>query len=346
MLHRAPATRRRSFGFTVAMTLALAPTPLTANDSVGHLAAGGLVFGRTDAIEMRTEDLHISTSEVRVRYTFHNRTDQDVTTIVAFPLPDAQAPSEENNVVVPAPDDPANFMGFQTKVDGKVVDMEVEQKAIAIGIDRTSALGRLALPVSPLAPGLSERLATLPETTLDLLRTQGIVDFEILDAGTGLKRHVRPLWSVRTIYYWTQIFPAGRDLIVEHRYKPSVGGSAQTSVGAPYASKEQTKEYDDRYCMTDGFVAAARALQKQAQSNSSTILTEQRLEYVLTTGANWAGAIRQFRLTVDKGAPENLVSFCMDGVRKLSPTEFAVEKSDFYPTRNLEILILRPIRTQ
>ena len=32
--------------------------------------------------------------------------------------------------------------------------------------------------------------------------------------------------------------------------------------------------------------------------------------------------IGRFRLVVDKGAPGNLVSFCGEGVRKISPTRF------------------------
>lgn len=58
-------------------------------------------------------------------------------TIVAFPLPDVTAPSGTNNFVIPAPDEPANFMQFETLVDGIPVAMSMEQKALAIGIDRT-----------------------------------------------------------------------------------------------------------------------------------------------------------------------------------------------------------------
>lgn len=336
---------KRSFLAVAAMML-IGGSAVDANDSVGHLAAGGLVFGRTDAIEMREEDLFLSTREVRVGYKFHNRTQKDVATIVAFPLPDVTAPSGTNNFVIPAPDEPANFMQFETLVDGIPVAMSMEQKALAIGIDRTGELKDLGLAVSPLEKGVSERLGQLSEATLERLREQGMVEFDVFDAGQGMKRHVRPLWSVRTIYYWTQTFPAGNDVIVEHRYTPSVGGSAQTIVGASYATKEQLARYDDRHCLTAGFVAAAKRLQSKASGNGGTILTEQRLEYILTTGANWLGTIGKFRLTVDKGSADNLVSFCMDGVRKISPTQFVVEKQDFYPEKNLDILILRPVQAR
>ena len=51
------------------------------------------------------------------------------------------------------------------------------------------------------------------------------------------------------------------------------------------------------------------------------MLMEQRLDYVLTTGGNWAlGTIGDFKLTIDKGDPENLVSFCGENVKKTGPT--------------------------
>ena len=67
---------------------------------------------------------------------------------------------------------------------------------------------------------------------------------------------------------------------------------------------------------------------------------ERRIAYVLTTGANWAGPIGDFHLVVDKGAPDSLVSFCGDGVKKISPTQFELRHANFTPSRDLNILIL------
>ena len=50
-------------------------------------------------------------------------------------------------------------------------------------------------------------------------------------------------------------------------------------------------------------------------------------------------------MVVDKGAAANIVSFCADGVRKISPTQFEVRHTDFTPTRDVSILILAPYRT-
>ena len=55
------------------------------------------------------------------------------------------------------------------------------------------------------------------------------------------------------------------------------------------------------------------------------------------------GPIEKFTLTIDKGDPKNLVSFCWDGaVKKVGPTTFKMEAKDWYPPwdHELEILIL------
>ena len=326
----------------VAVALAL-PDAALANDSSAHLAAGGLVLSRSDAIEMASEDLFVSTAEIRVRYRFVNRTAKDVTTLVAFPLPDISAPSEEHNFVVPEPDEATNFLDFHTTVDSRPVTMQVEQRALALGIDRTDLLKSLSLPIAPHTRGVVERLDALPAATQKELGQLGVIDYEEFDIGKGWERHARPLWLARTTYYWTQTFPANKEVVVEHRYRPSVGGSAQSMVGAEFATKEAMRDYAERYCMDAAFVRAAEAMQQRRPKSGTMIATEQRLEYILTTGANWAGSIRSFHLTVDKGDPQNLVSFCMDGVRKVSPTRFEATRENFWPERNLEVLLLVPV---
>jgi len=44
---------------------------------------------------------------------------------------------------------------------------------------------------------------------------------------------------------------------------------------------------------------------------------------------------------IDKGAPENLVSFCGEHVEKSGPTQFRMRVSNFIPMRNLAVLILK-----
>jgi hypothetical protein len=43
---------------------------------------------------------------------------------------------------------------------------------------------------------------------------------------------------------------------------------------------------------------------------------------------------------VDKGKPQNLVSFCAESVKKISPTQFEMKKTNFEPKDDLNILIV------
>ena len=64
---------------------------------------------------------------------------------------------------------------------------------------------------------------------------------------------------------------------------------------------------------------------KAHEAGKGPYYTENWMSYVLSTGANWSGPIGHFSLTVDKGVPENFVSFCGQGVKKVGPTTFRME---------------------
>ena len=67
-------------------------------------------------VEMRSEDLFISAKEVSVRYRFFNTSDQDVTVLVAFPMPEIKVDGPDDNISVPT-EDPVNFLAFATTVE-------------------------------------------------------------------------------------------------------------------------------------------------------------------------------------------------------------------------------------
>ncbi len=314
--------------------------PAAANDSSAELAAGGLVFVRNEAIEMRSEDLFVSTRLVRVKYRFVNRTDQDVTNLVAFPMPDITIDSPEYNISFPT-EDPVRLLDFTTEVNGAPVATQVEQRVTAHGLDRTALLTTMGLPLAPHLRSTNMALDALPSDRWDELVRLGLAEVvEYDDTGTGMKRHLEARWTLHTTFYWEQRFPAGAETLVEHRYVPSVGLSVGSMIGQPGAASDPyTRPTIEKYCVDKSFLAAAERAAKKAVDNGG-YLAEQRVGYILTTGANWAGPIGEFRLVVDKGSPDNLVSFCAEGVTKIGPTLFEVRKTDFVPTENLDVLIL------
>lgn len=309
--------------------------PALANDTSAALGAGGLQFKRTSAIEMVSEDLFVSMDEVRVRYVFRNRTAKDVTLRVAFPLPELKSDMQELPLNIPEAGD-ANFVAFKTTVDGVAIPLKNERLARHKGKDVTPMLVAAGAPLNPLQPDFSDRIAKLSAADRAKLIKVGLIGEDEIDRGNGQEPYYRPAWDLRTTYYREQTFPARRDIVVEHVYRPIVGGTVMPvmSSSAEYWKDEQPR-YKRDYCIDDAFVAAGRKLNPERTQ-------ERWIDYVLKTGANWAGPIGQFRLVVDKGVPENLVSFCGSGVKKLSPTQFEMRAKNFLPSKDLHVLILTP----
>lgn len=302
-----------------------------ANDSTAELGAGGLQLVRNSVVEVLSEDLHVSADQVRVRYRFRNKAAQDQDFLVAFPLPavDATVP-EAVNVMLPKPGD--DFVGFELTVDGRAVQPSIFQRVTALGLDRTADLKALGLPLNPLTEMLHERLKALPAPQKAELNRLGLMLPE--DQG-GLAS-----WKLETTYHWPMTFPAGREVVVEHRYRPVTG----FAFFGPHSLDDDALRR--RYCMDDAFVRAARSKLATIKESQEPYLEERRISYILTTANNWAAPIKSFRLVVDKSEPDALVSFCASNVRRLSPTQFEVTATDFTAERELEVLIARPRKGQ
>lgn len=312
----------------------------TANDTTANLAAGGLVFAKTDAIEMLSEDLYVSADRITVRYAFRNISDAPVTTTVAFPMPDIRIEPYGGDVSIPS-DDPDNPLGFETLIDGESVPMSLEQKAFVDGVEVTATVAALGLPLAPQSEAARIALDALPAESKARVLAEGIAIEDTYDAGKGWEHHLAPNWTLRAIYHWEQDFPPGETVLVEHGYQPSVGGSVATILGQDWADEADIADLRQRYCIEDNFLRAVE--RRTGQSAPGAIAFQERwLDYILVTGANWAKPIGTFRLVVDKGAPENLVSFCASGVEKIGPTTFQVEKRDYVPEEDLRVLILVP----
>jgi Domain of unknown function (DUF4424) len=326
---------------TALMLAACAAMPAMANDTSAELATGGLLFVQNDKVEMRSEDLAISAKEVAVRYRFFNKATSDVTVLVAFPMPEVRIEEQDQNISLPT-EDPVNLLGFTTTINGKPVKTQVEQHVFAAGIDRTQLLTSLGIPLAPHLKATNDALDRLPREKWDELVRIGLGEIEQYDIGTGMTKHLSARWSLRTTFYWEQTFPAKAETVIEHRYRPSVGGSSQTSLGSPSSLKEPWyDEYKRKYCLDSDFYASIDRLRKAAKSEFGPPYSEQRIDYILRTGANWSGPIGQFHLTIDKGDASSLLSFCGQGVKKTGDTKFEMSKTDFSPDGDLAVLILK-----
>jgi len=328
----------------VLLTAGLAGSAAIANDTSAALGTGGLQFVQSDSVQMRSEDLFVSEREIRVRYVFRNTADRDITSIVAFPMPDIAFTEEEIDIPNRAAD---NFLDFKTVVNGQAVDAAMERRVFALGLERTRLLEDLKVPLMPLLRETASALDALPEEKKADLVSLGIARVEEYDDGKGMQKHLIPFnWRLKTTYFWSQTFPAGKDIVIEHRYRPSVGRSVQgtryNAVPTTPGEAEELRRMTTTYCI-DGTFKAAVSRAPKAKSHGGAAFSEARISYVLKTGSNWLGSISDFTLTIDKGAPENLVSFCGADVKKTGTTTFQIKATHFYPQQDLDVLILKPL---
>ena len=322
--------------------------PALADDGIAGLANGGLVLEKTDKVELRSEELYLSTKEIRISYRFFNKTSQDLPVTIAFPMPDITG-GPEMGVDIPNPNN-VNFLNFKTKVDGKPIESSVEERAFLQTEGKpeeeiTAALKALGLPLMPTGQATSDALAKLPADKLKALVDKQYVDANTFDDNGTQKTDYSPLWTLRAKFVRPQTFPAGKEILVEQTYQPSVDSFNGVYVTKDRSEAESFEKNRKTYCLDDTFLKAAAQAEKQNRifedkSKLDKLALQRSLSYVITSGANWAGPIGDFRLVVDKGRPDNLVSFCGKGVKKIAPTQFELRIKNYMPTRDIDVMFI------
>jgi hypothetical protein len=324
-------------GALCAVIASLGAAGALADDSTAGLNSGGIELRKTDGIEMRREDLYLSMRAVHAAFRFRNVTGRDIDTIVAFPVPDVNGAQMVMQTVDVPQMDPVNFMGFKTWVDGKPVKANIEQKAFDLdGVDRTADLRRIGLPLNPAAKGLHARLNNLPQAAKDELLRLKLIDQGYFEEGYKPSEGLRPLWRLKTTYWWRQVFPAGRDLRIEHRYVPSLSNA---NAGLEELADDELADMARKNCIDP---AVLKRLAAKIHNQEAEPYLWLGLDYVLTSGANWRGPIRDFRLVVDNPDPKVILTYCAPGQRSPSPRRVVWRKRDFVPDEDLSVGFLLP----
>ena len=180
-----------------------------------------------------------------------------------------------------------------------------------------------------------------PEATRTKLADQGLL-MPVRTDDKGRQQYA-VAWVAKTSALRQQTFPPERGVIVEHQYRPSVGTSSDTILRRILRSNKslspEVERYRKDYCVSDAFLAQ---LDERAGNGllNAPMIQERRINYVLKTGANWAGPIRSFKLTIDPGAGDRLVSFCPGRLKPTAPNALEFTAKDFTPEGDLKILIV------
>ena len=129
-------------------------------------------------------------------------------------------------------------------------------------------------------------------------------------------------------HHWEQVFPKGSSVRIAHEYVPIAGGTFTDTDGTTKGKFQH--EMSTTYCVGP----------KLMHVLTSQEVSYWTVHYILTTGANWKGPIKNFKLTIAKHAPADKVSVCIPDTRKVTPLTFEVVRHDFVPTEDLKILFI------
>lgn len=313
-----------------------------ANDSEAEFAVGGLKLKANQDISLDSEDLYISAELVRVKYKFTNHSSKEQKILVSFPLPAIPYDVDKEyweDANYPNYDD----LQFKTIFNGAPLNLSQEVIAKFNGKDVTQRIKSIGLPIDWVGQLelITEKLSKTDPAIVKKLIADKMVKYD----KNAYYKYV-PLWSAQTNIIREQVFPANKSVEVIHTYKPLAGGSVGGGLNKEYRQTKDSffKEYTQKkYCIDKQFLDAFDKREKLGNSKdeeTGTFYSETWLGYVLSSGANWKGPIKDFRLVVDKGAPDKLISFCMSDVKKISPTQFEVRKKNFEPKKDLNILIV------
>jgi hypothetical protein len=328
----------RGIATLLGLALALATPHALANDSSAELGIGGLTLLQSESISLDREDLYISAGEVRVRYEFTNTSDKDQDVLVAFPLPDI-VPSEQD--VDRATPDYESHLNFKTLVNGKPLKYEIVQQAFFKDLNVTEIIKGMGLPLidSVADDGFDKVINAMAKGERAALVSEGMIA-EIGSNGTNTLW--RANWMVKTSVTRKQVFPAKSKIKVEHSYTPFAGGSVGGALEPPNRDIEFVQAQIRKYCIDEAWFRSfdKEGLKRSGKPKGPFPHGETWLSYVLSSGANWKGPIKDFRLVIDKGRPSNMVSFCANGVKKVSQTQFEVRYKDFEPKDDLNVLIV------
>jgi hypothetical protein len=308
-------------------------------DTSIELPIGGLVFTGATGVAMEAQELKINAQTVAIRYRLLNQSAQPVTLTMAFPLPDIDMTDPDVLYAIPG-NDPVNFVGFETKVDGQPVRFEMRQRAMLGDKDVTDKLRAAGLALLPMGHQ-QEAVDALAQQTRDKLVADGL----LLPNGTdqdGKTQYSGP-WTVKTAASRQQVFPPGKAVVIDHTYRTSVGISFDTvlrkAVRETQAMEAEFKRYMAEYCIPDGLLRGIDRVAGPAPANVVK-LQERRISYALKSTAGATAPIKDFHLVIDKGRPDYLISFCIEGVKKIAPTAFEFRAKDYTPDRDLKILLI------
>jgi hypothetical protein len=310
-----------------------------AAESATELALSGLVLATpTDTIVIDSETVNIGPEWVAISYRLVNQGSTPTSLTLTVPLPELDFSDPDVSWAIPG-SDPVNFMNLSTKIENKPGQFIFSQAARLNGRDISATLRQNNLALIPVGTFENQMLALTPDLRAHLAQSGLLAEVGNDVQGNPL---FFPTWTVQTSANRQVTFAPNQAIALDLRYRTSVGTSPDTVLRRPLRTEPglvgQVQHYQSTYCIDDAFYSGLDKISAAAEANSSK-LRERRIFYRLTAGFS-NRPIKEFRLVVDKGRPDWIVSFCVDNLKRTSPTTFEMRATDFVPNQDLRILMV------
>lgn len=347
---------------------------LLANDTTATIVGGKITYTKTDDISIEEELLEISTDEIRVFYRFLNHAKHAVNTDVAFPLPPSPYTIGDTSRVNPSWDESyyASLYLHETNKDSTNTSLKASlEHAAFINFKRT---------VNKHIFGFNYKIQAIDQNDKDITQTlrkqkiplsaaylSGFMDAPALVKEPEIKKKLRrlgllsnngwyALWQVCTTYFWKQTFEPGKITEVTHSYRPYVGqhwltGSICaknndelkiTHRNLKASGQPETMKISD-YCPSKSQQECLLSLfnKKHEKKREDITYSLSEVRYILSTGGNWKGPIKKFRLRITPPHKNCLVFCCFpSALKKNWHGIYTAEMKNFKPTTELKVLFV------
>lgn len=284
-----------------------------------EVSAGGLSFAANPSIRLEQQDVVVAPDRVSVTYALHNEAADAQSIFISFLLPDLEAMAVADGEVTLPATDAANYVQFAISVDGQPITPQIEQRALALGLNASPALASAGLDPFPNIDQMFAQIAALSPTQRSDLAERGVLREE----GATLV----PAWSVKTVAYWKQALPPGKTITIRHSYRPISGRSN--------VSPEALATYRKRVCLTP---AQESAIAKLGSGSAAVVTT---VTFATTANADALGPARRFRLIVEPADGASVVASCKEGLRQTGPAQFDWSAADYVPDEDFQFLFAR-----
>lgn len=296
--------------------LLLVPVLAWANDTVFALAAGQVVYKKTDVIAMQEEWLTLEDDRFKIEYRYQNLTDKPQKADIAFPIETYAL--QDYTVRAASTGYEHNPYGLKLYDEGgRGIPFELQRSAWQEKENITPALK--AMGIKNVA---DEKNFT--ETQRSQLRKKGWVS-------QNMDGEESPNWLVKTDYLFSLDFMPRQQRFITHSYIPAATSSS--------TNPELDEAYLKHYCSADAQKALPEAGAAAVKKYTGKYVIAETIPYILTTAKNWAAQMQKLHLRVIPKHGQHLILCGPDTVRYFAhEREVTLEHPAL--ERDLQLLVL------